>query len=52
MNNDISQYKNPYKDVHQYVAPEGWHFERSGINYGRIMWMSNVEGIILVKDDN
>ena len=52
MNNDISQYKNPYKDVKQYVAPEGYHFTRNGINYGRIMWMSNVDGIILEKDED
>ena len=50
MMNNILQYKNPY--VQQYVAPYGYHFERDGVNYGRIMWMSNVDGIIIVKDED
>lgn len=45
---DIKQYKNPY--VQQYVAPYGYHFNRNGVNYGRIMWMSNVDGITIEKD--
>ena len=49
MKNNIAQYKNPY--VNQYVCPEGYHFERDGINYGRIAWFSNVNGIIIVKDE-
>lgn len=47
--NNIKQYKNPY--VQQYVAPYRCHFERDGVNYGRIMWMSNVDGIIIVEDE-
>jgi len=47
--NNIKQYKNPY--VQQYVAPFGYHFERDGVNYGRVMWMSNVDGIIIVEDE-
>ena len=50
MMNNILQYKNPY--VQQYVAPYGYHFERDGVNYGRIMWMSNVDGIIIVEDED
>lgn len=49
MMNNITQYKNPY--VNQYVAPYGYHFERDGVNYGRIMWMSNVNGITIEKDE-
>lgn len=44
----IKQYKNPY--VNQYVAPIGYHFERDGVNYGRIAWFSNVNGVIIEKD--
>lgn len=50
MKNNITQYKNPY--VSQYTAPYGYHFERDGINYGRIAWFSNVNGIIIVKDED
>ena len=49
MENNIKQYKNPY--VNQYVAPLGYHFERSGINYGRIAWFSNVDGVTIEKDE-
>ena len=49
MKYDISKYKNPY--VQQYVAPYGYHFERSGINFGRIAWFSNVNGITIEKDE-
>ena len=47
--NDIKQYKNPY--VNQYVCPLGYHFERNGVNYGRIAWFSNVNGITIEKDN-
>lgn len=47
---NILQYKNPY--VQQYVAPYRCHFERDGVNYGRVMWMSNVDGIIIVEDED
>lgn len=47
--NNITQYKNPY--VSQYTAPYGYHFERDGINYGRIAWFSNVNGITIVEDE-
>ena len=47
---NITQYKNPY--VQQYVAPYRCHFERDGVNYGRVMWMSNVDGIIIVEDED
>lgn len=50
MKNNINQYKNPY--VNQYVAPIGYHFERDGINYGRIAWFSNVNGITIEKDED
>ena len=46
---NIAQYKNPY--VQQYVAPFGYHFERDGINYGRIAWFSNVNGITIVENE-
>lgn len=49
MKNNITKYKNPY--VQQYVAPFGYHFERNGVSYGRVMWMSNVEGITIEKDE-
>lgn len=49
MKNNIIQYKNPY--VNQYIAPLGYHFERDGINYGRIAWFSNVNGITIEKDE-
>ena len=45
----IKNYKNPYVD--QYVAPYGYHFERNGVNYGRVAWFSNVNGITIEKDD-
>ena len=45
---NIKQYKNPY--VQQYVAPLGYHFERNNINYGRIVWLSNVDGFTIEKD--
>lgn len=48
--NNINLYKNPY--VQQYVAPEGYHFERDGVSYGRIMWISNVDGITIEKDED
>lgn len=44
----IKEYKNPY--VNQYVAPFGYHFMRNNINYGRIMWASNVDGFTIEKD--
>lgn len=47
--NNITQYKNPY--VSQYTAPYGYHFERDGINYGRIAWFSNVNGVTIEKDE-
>ena len=50
METNLRQYKNLY--VNQYVAPWGYHFERSGVNYGRIMWMSNVDGITIEKDED
>lgn len=50
MKNDISKLKNPY--VNQYVAPIGYHFMRRGVNYGRIAWFSNVDGITIEKDEN
>ena len=45
---NLQKYKNPY--VQQYVAPLGYHFERNNINYGRIAWFSNVNGITIEKD--
>ena len=48
MKNKISELKNPY--VNQYVAPYGYHFMRSGINFGRIVWLSNVDGVTIEKD--
>lgn len=50
METNLRQYKNPY--VNQYVAPWGYHFERNGVNYGRIMWMSNVDGITIEKNED
>ena len=49
MKYNIKQYKNPY--VNQYVCPEGYHFERDGVNYGRIAWFSNVNGITIEKNE-
>lgn len=53
MMDNIKQYKNPftYGYVQQYVAPIGYHFVRGGVNYGRIAWFSNVDGITTEKDD-
>lgn len=53
MKNKISELKNPfvYHYVSQYVAPIGYHFMRSGINYGRIAWFSNVDGVTIEKDE-
>ena len=48
MKNDIMKMKNPY--VSQYVAPYGYHFERNGVCYGRIVWLSNVDGVTIEKD--
>ena len=50
MNKLLEQCKNPYWN--QYVAPYGCHFEREGKNLGRILWINNVEGIIIVKDED
>lgn len=49
MENDIRKLKNPY--VNQYVAPIGYHFMRGSVNYGRIAWFSNVDGITIEKDE-
>lgn len=49
MKNDIIKLKNPY--VNQYVAPQGYHFEREGVNYGRIAWFSNVDCVTIEKDE-
>lgn len=46
---NLQKYKNPY--VQQYVAPLGYHFERNNINYGRIVWLSNVDGFTIEKDE-
>lgn len=46
---NLTQYKNPY--VNQYVAPLGYHFTRNNINYGRIVWLSNVDGFTIEKDE-
>lgn len=53
MKNNIEKLKNPfvYHYVNQYVAPIGYHFMRSGINYGRIAWFSNVDGVTIEKDE-
>lgn len=50
MENDIRKLKNPY--VNQYVAPIGYHFMRGSVNYGRIAWFSNVDGITIEKDED
>lgn len=47
---EINNLKNPY--VNQYVCPLGYHFMRSGINYGRIAWFSNVDGVTIEKDED
>lgn len=47
---EVKNYKNPY--VQQYVAPFGYHFVRNGINYGRIAWFSNVNGVTIEEDEN
>ena len=47
--NEIYKLKNPY--VNQYIAPYGYHFTRDGANYGRIVWLSDVDGITIEKDD-
>ena len=49
MKNEIKKYKNPY--VNQYVCPEGYHFQRGNVNYGRIAWLSNVDGVTIEKDE-
>lgn len=49
LENTIKSYKNPY--VNQYVAPLGYHFERNNVNYGRIVWLSNVDGFTIEKDE-
>ena len=46
---NLKQYKkNPY--VQQYICPDGYHFERNGVNYGKVIWMSNVDGVTIEKD--
>ncbi len=54
MKNNIEKLKNPFMTnyVNQYVAPLGYHFMRSGINYGRIAWFSNVDGVTIEKDED
>lgn len=46
--NDISKYKNPY--CRQYVAPYGFCFYKDGIRLGKIIWVSNTEGIYVEKE--
>ena len=48
--NNINQYKNPISN--QYVCPDGYHFQRDNINYGRIAWLSNTNGITVEKDED
>lgn len=50
----IDNFKNPFTSgyVQQYVCPEGYHFQRGEINYGRVVWLSNVEGITIEKDED
>ena len=48
MMDKLMQYRNPY--YNQYVAPYNYHFEKDGRNLGRIIWIKNVDGIIIVKD--
>ena len=48
--NKLIQYKNPY--YNQYIAPYQHHFEYNGKNLGRIIWINNPDGIIIVKDDD
>lgn len=41
--------KNPYDN--QYVADYGFHFvDSKGNNLGKIIWINNVEGIMIEKD--
>lgn len=50
MNKLLEQYKSPY--YNQYIAPYQYHFEKDGKNLGRILWINNTDGIIIVKDED
>lgn len=42
--------KNPYEN--QYIAHQGYHFVASdGSNLGRILWINNIEGVTIEKDE-
>ena len=51
--NSIGMYRVPYDNngCYQFVAPIGYHFMRGSVNYGRIAWFSNVDGITIEKDE-
>lgn len=43
--------KNPY--CNQYIAHQGYHFtDYNGRNIGRILWIKNVDGITIEKDED
>lgn len=43
--------KNPFE--HQYIANQGYHFvDSSGRNIGRILWINNIEGVMIEKDED
>lgn len=45
----MKDYKNPIYNM--YVAPYGYHFERSGQDIGRIIWIRNTDGITIEKNN-
>lgn len=38
--NSIGMYREetPYEGVYKYTAPQGYHFESFGTNYGNVIW--------------
>ena len=43
--------KNPY--CNQYIAHQGYHFtDYDGRNIGRIIWINNIDGITIEKDED
>lgn len=53
--NNILQYKNPLSTngYYQFVAPQGYHFERDNQSLGRIIWrrLKEIDGIYVKKND-
>lgn len=52
---NFEQYRKPtqYEGVYKYEAPNGYHWESCGTNYGKIIWggLNLYNPYAIVKDD-